>query len=826
MTTSQTRDQGEIRSRPLGRWRVEKVTLILLFNLAVIGAVFAGWILGKAPIVAAFDWLNAAQLHPPAWVEIPHQSIWVLIAPTVALLAVVSIVMKYSPRPTFWSRLVIVGILLVLLGRYVAWRSLSTLNFADPINGLASLGLFTMELLVISSTGLQLALLMLSRDRRSEADELSLDVLNGTFTPSVDVLIPTYDEPSFILKRTVVGCQAMDYPCKTIYLLDDTDRPDIEALAQELGCQYITRPNNLHAKAGNLNHAIAHTQGDLIVVFDADFIPTRNFLTRTVGFFQRPRVAMVQTPQTFYNPDPIARNLGLENILTPEEEVFYRQIQPMRDGAGGVICAGTSFIVRRSALEALGGFVTESLSEDYFTGVRLAAQQYQLIYLDEKLSAGLAAEGIAAQALQRIRWAQGTLQAFFIPSSPLTVPGLRPLQRLAHLEGILYWFTSLARLAFLAIPLAYLLFGLVPIHATVLEAVYFFVPYYLVQLSVFSWLNQRSRSALLSELYSLVLCFPLACTVVKAFAQPFGSRFQVTPKGTSRDRYTFNWRLAYPLLIMLTITAVSFAYSLYHTDAATLSQEFNLGWIWSIYNLVLLSISLLILCDAPRPYTYDWFSLRRTVHVCLHSQTASLCATSAALVSPSSRAISDRAFQPYQHSLSPDLPAPSPSTQPAYSFTHQLIRHSEDKSTVSAFPSHVASIEKEYPLRSFWGVTTMLSEGGAEIELTSGAFPTVLAGIPLNVNLTLMEDNIQLQGSITHVDRRGDFPIVRVAFEPLPLTTYRQLIEILFCRPGQWKSRQSPGEWRSLLLLFQILLRPRFLCDRQVDIKAVEVAQS
>jgi cellulose synthase (UDP-forming) len=146
--------------------------------------------------------------------------------------------------------------------------------------------------------------------------------------------------------------------------------------------------------------------------------------------------------------------LGLENTLTPDEEVFYRQIQPIRDGVGGVICAGTSFVVRRSALIATGCFVTESLSEDYFTGIRLAAKGYRVLYLNEKLSAGLAAENISVQALQRTRWAQGTLQAFFIKTNPLTIPGLNLLQRLAHLEGLLHWFTSPARVGLLFMPLS------------------------------------------------------------------------------------------------------------------------------------------------------------------------------------------------------------------------------------------------------------------------------------------------------------------------------------------------------------------------------------
>lgn len=145
----------------------------------------------------------------------------------------------------------------------------------------------------------------------------------------------------------------------------------------------------------------------------------------------------------------------MENVLPSEEEVFYRQIEPIRDGVGSVICAGTSFVVRRRGLEEIGSFVTDALTEDYFTGVRLSAQGYRLIYLDEKLSAGLEPENIAAHATQRLRWTQGTLQAFFIEANPLTIPGLTPIQRLAHLEGLLHWFTSISRVGFLIMPLAY-----------------------------------------------------------------------------------------------------------------------------------------------------------------------------------------------------------------------------------------------------------------------------------------------------------------------------------------------------------------------------------
>jgi cellulose synthase (UDP-forming) len=550
----------------------------------------------------------------------------------------------------------------------------------------------------------------------------------------------------------------LDYDAKKIYLLDDTQRPEVQALAQELGCEYRTRPDNHHAKAGNLNQAIAHTSGELIVVFDADFVPTKNFLTRTVGFFQDTQVALVQTPQTFYNPDPIARNLGLENTLTPDEEVFYRQIQPIRDGVGGVICAGTSFVVRRSALIATGCFVTESLSEDYFTGIRLAAKGYRVLYLNEKLSAGLAAENISVQALQRTRWAQGTLQAFFIKTNPLTIPGLNLLQRLAHLEGLLHWFTSPARVGLLFIPLAYAFLHIIPVRATGAEVLYFFVPFYLVQITAFSWLNSRSRSAVLSDVYSLVLAFPLAVTVIKVMLNPFGKGFKVTPKGGVSDRFSFNWQLAFPLIAIFIVTAISLwmnlgTYLIMGTwqpsmpvQVAQQLKGIGLGWVWSAYNLLMLSIALLILVDVPRTSPYEWYGLRRTMRVQVGEQT-------------------------------------------------------------------------------FWGFTTAISEVGVEVTLTQTDLLKMNEMRMLPAQVELMEEELVLPGQIASVDLSDEFPVMQVLFESLNLNQQRGLVELLYCRPGQWKSRCSPGEFESLGLLFKILLRPRFLFERKAHIRAIAVAQ-
>lgn len=728
-------------------------------TFAIAGFIAAAWFAGNGTITTIFEQLDHLQQSPPNWAVTPMLLGNYFLFWAAALMVLVWAIMRISPVPTVWSRRLVVGILAILTIRYFLWRSLSTLNLSTPLEGVVSLGLFSLELLILTSGMIQLFLLLRVSDRRKAADQLARSIVRGEYLPAVDVMIPTYDEPAFIVRRTVIGCQAMDYGPKTIYLLDDTRRPEMQALATELGCAYITRPDNRHAKAGNLNNAIPQTSGELIVVFDADFIPTTNFLTRTVGFFQDPTVALVQTPQSFYNPDPIARNLGLENVLTPEEEVFYRQIQRLRDAAGAVVCAGTSFVVRRSALTEIGGFVTEAVSEDFFTGIRLAAQGYRLVYLNEKLSAGLAAETIAAHALQRVRWEQGTLQAFFIQSNPMTIPGLTPIQRLAYFEGLLHWFSSIARVGFLLMPLVYAFWEIIPLRATESELLYFFIPFYLVQLSVFSWLNYRSRSAILSDVYSLVLAFPLALTVFQVMLQPFGRGFQVTPKGTASDRYQFNWNLAWPLILVFGLTALSLWINLGHclmmmSTPMEHLRGLGIGWIWSAYNLLMLGIALLILCDAPRPSPYEWFNVQRIARI-----------------------------------------------------------------------TRSASLEAGAEPVALWGFTTMMSEVGVEIALTNPHCLTPDILTAQQVDLELVDEAITVPGTITNLQTKHEFPTLTIQYRGLELTQQRRLIELLFCRPGQWQSRCAPNELHSIWLIIKSVLRPRFIFERQVETRPVAVSK-
>lgn len=807
-------------------------TLVVLGAVAFAGAIAGAWFAREGTVSGIFATIDTWQQNPPVWLQVPAASKMYLLVPTFVLVSAALAAMKISPQPQKRSRAVVVAIVLALTIRYVLWRSLATLNLSDPLNGIFSLGLFFLEMLMVFTSSIQLYLMIRVKDRCREADRMAVAVAEGKFAPTVDILIPTYNEPIFILRRTVIGCQALDYPNKKVYLLDDTKRHEIKLLAKKLGCEYITRPDNLHAKAGNINHATSLTDGELIVVFDADFIPTKNFLTRTVGFFQNPEIALVQTPQSFYNHDPIARNLGLENVLAPEEEVFYRQIEIIKDSADSVICCGTSFVVRRSALQAVGGFVTDSVCEDYFTGIRLSATGYRLVYLDEKLSAGLAAENIEAHLTQRVRWARGTLQAFFINSNPLTIRGLRFVQRLSHLEGLLHWFTSLTRVLFLLMPLAYSFLGIIPLRTNARELLYFFLPYYLVQVTVFSWLNRRSRSALLSDVYSFVQCIPLAVTVVSAMLNPFDKGFKVTPKGIASDRFNFNWNLGWPLIVLFAATA----FSLWHnlniylvrnlgslqtvSETTDLLKGVSVGWIWSVYNLLMLGIALLILVDIPKPDIYEWFNLRRVVQLNVGGETlwgiTTVISESGAEVALTKRPSFAVKGKERNESFTAAEMLPRYAVQTSLSLGKiRAIAPTAVKARNWLAPP-VLKLDTEASLRAF-----LIDCESATLEIMEEK-----CFIPV-AKIELVSDQSQLESSFR--DAAGctvaEFPTVRIAFDRLSVRQRRCLIEMLYCRPGQWKRQETPGEWRSLWLLLRIALKPRAVFERNRQVRPIAVSQ-
>ncbi|NES92502.1 PilZ domain-containing protein, partial [Okeania sp. SIO2B9] len=123
-----------------------------------------------------------------------------------------------------------------------------------------------------------------------------------------------------------------------------------------------------------------------------------------------------------------------------------------------------------------------------------------------------------------------------------------------------------------------------------------------------------------------------------------------------------------------------------------------------------------------------------------------------------------------------------------------------------------------------WGTTRQISEVGAEIEINQKISDGLLVE-DLPLKLKIVPEEIYLQGNVTNIEMSENFPCIKVRFEEVNLSEKRQLIELLFCRPGQWQRLKVPGELKSLWLLLRVFLKPRFIFERKPKQEAMEVGQ-
>src|SRR5260221_5591256 len=154
---------------------------------------------------------------------------------------------------------------------------------------------------------------------------------------SVDVYVCTYNEPAEVVAATLAGCRALTYP-HTTYLLDDGRRPEMEGLAKLAGARYLTRPDNSHAKAGNINAALPRTDGELVLMLDADHVPMPDALDAMVGYFDDERMGLVQSPHDFFNHDSVQHYV----VGRHEQSLFYRVVCPGKDRHGAAYWCGSA----------------------------------------------------------------------------------------------------------------------------------------------------------------------------------------------------------------------------------------------------------------------------------------------------------------------------------------------------------------------------------------------------------------------------------------------------------------------------------------------------
>ena len=304
---------------------------------------------------------------------------------------------------------------------YLVWRFAYTIPIGYGwISTIAGVSLITVEFLGMLEA-------VVHYYNMHDLEDTPLPKVPHSRYPEVDVFVATYNEPVDLLYKTINGCKHMEYPDQSkvhIYLCDDGRRSEVRELAETMGVNYFDRPDNAHAKAGNLNNALKQTSSPLVVTLDADMIPKHDFLMKTVPYFvaqdlsnealeeeNREYIGFVQSPQAFYNPDLFQFNLFLESKIPNEQDFFYRDVQVSRNKSNSPIYGGSNTVLSRKALEDIGGFYMGSITEDYATGILIQKKKYRCIAIKEVLASGLSPQDFKSLISQRVRWARGVIDS-------------------------------------------------------------------------------------------------------------------------------------------------------------------------------------------------------------------------------------------------------------------------------------------------------------------------------------------------------------------------------------------------------------------------------
>src|SRR5271169_1918243 len=386
------------------------------------------------------------------------------------------------------------------------------------------------------------------RNRTGEADRSLPWLLGLNRLPKVDVLICTYNEDEEVLEPTILGALGMSYQNFRVWVCDDGHRPWLREFCEQHNVGYLARPENTHAKAGNINAALKalaslDKKPDFVAILDADFIPMREFLTRTLTLMREPDVGIVQTPQHFFNPDPVQSNLAVARVWPDEQRFFFDTVMASKDAWGVAFCCGTSSVIRFDALQSIGGFPTDSVTEDFLVTLRLRQKGIRTVYLNEVLSLGLAPEGLKEYYGQRSRWCLGAIQICRGPSGPLNFRnGLPLIDRVSLIDTFLFWSANhLMRLLAFVVPSLFLLFGIQAVHASLTDAIAHIGPFMIAQVAVLLWLTEGRILPIMSDLYGTLCATEVVKAVVAGFIQPQGQKFKVTAKGGDRGKRIIQW---------------------------------------------------------------------------------------------------------------------------------------------------------------------------------------------------------------------------------------------------------------------------------------------
>lgn len=499
-----------------------------------------------------------------------------------------------------------VGMMLAV--RYIWWRGTQTLAPLDfTLDCLFSWSLFALETASVLSSLSAFTIMTRTINRSAEVERHSAWWRPDT-APRVAIMIATYNEDQTVLERTIVGAKASDHQNFEVLVLDDGKRDWLRDFCESQKVRYLRRPDNKGSKAGNINHALGVLAKDIeppdfIAVLDADFVPHTNFVSRALALFHKPDVGLVQTPQHFFNPDPIQHNLGLSRSYPDEQRFFFDHLQPSRDAWGIAFCCGTSSVIRWEAVQAAGGFPTDSITEDFMLTLALQERGFRTVYLNEPLTEGLAPEGLKEYVTQRARWCLGLMQIARGPLGPLARNSLRLRDRWSVLDSVFFWLTTfIFRIASMTFPLFYWFFNITVVNASVPDVITYFGTYMVWILFVLNFISSGMVIPIVNDVSQLLGAIPISRAAIIGLIKPKGHPFSVTAKGGDRTQIVIQWRLMRPFLVLVALTILGMVVGLFSDRFAF--NDAGDGKIvilfWTVYNLIILGVTLAVCVELPR----------------------------------------------------------------------------------------------------------------------------------------------------------------------------------------------------------------------------------
>lgn len=488
-------------------------------------------------------------------------------------------------RERLYTRIVAI-VMLVVTFVYLAWRVLFTI---DPGSYLLGIPLWIAESWAFITALLYVFTLW-------DMDSVEAPEPRHDGPDVVTVLIPTYNEPVEVLLPPIAAAQRMERVA-AVWVLDDGQREWVRDLCGQMGVQYRTRLEHEHAKAGNVNAALPDVVTPFVLILDSDHVPASDLVPKLIPYFDDPKVAVVQTPQDFYNQKSFEHE-QLHDGLFSEEELFYRGMLTGRNRWGAAFWCGTGAILRMEALRDIGLVATDSVTEDILTSIRLHRHGWKTVHHNEVLARGLAAADAEQYLLQRLRWAHGAMQTLRAERF-MTRKGLTIGQRLSYLATLTGWFDAWRAWLLIALPALSLILARTVLTGTWQIFVILFVTSFVLQRYGLARLA-RGRVHIWTSTVFDAIRMPTQMRATTALVWMRDLPFHVTPKGRNQSETSSRERPEAPALLLATVVLLVIAEIVFIFDVTGVIDmhypQQSMAWVqafWCAANLWIVTAAML-----------------------------------------------------------------------------------------------------------------------------------------------------------------------------------------------------------------------------------------